>query len=351
MEAALERFLRAQVPAARDIRVESFRAVAGGYSRETFATDCVLEFEDGRCTPLRLILRRDPPPAVALLQNSRPAEHRLLNRLAEHTSIPVPRSLFLDEAGEAFERPAMLLERVSGASDISGLFDGFHADELQAVATDFCERLAQLHATPLELLDPDGDFRDPRGVGVDTSSWDAYMDSTLSYVKGNYANIAFDPLPWAYDAYCSLRTHLPAPAPLVLCHGDFQPSNFLFEGGKLTAVIDWENAHVGDPREDLGWLSYMQIITGVDIMGAVKADGGFLGHYSRVSGIPVTEEDVSFFRVFCSSLMGAPIVAAVKRRLDGLHSEFTHLYILQAVMATGPVFGAMLGYPPPEGEA
>jgi aminoglycoside phosphotransferase (APT) family kinase protein len=29
----------------------------------------------------------------------------------------------------------------------------------------------------------------------------------------------------------------------VLVHGDFNPANFLYDNGRVTALIDWENAH------------------------------------------------------------------------------------------------------------
>jgi aminoglycoside phosphotransferase (APT) family kinase protein len=39
-----------------------------------------------------------------------------------------------------------------------------------------------------------------------------------------------------------------------LVHGDFRTGNFLFDRkGEITALLDWEMAHVGDPMEDVGW--------------------------------------------------------------------------------------------------
>jgi len=40
--------------------------------------------------------------------------------------------------------------------------------------------------------------------------------------------------------------------PEVLLHGDFWPGNLLWRDGELGAVIDWEDARVGDPLADLG---------------------------------------------------------------------------------------------------
>jgi aminoglycoside phosphotransferase (APT) family kinase protein len=40
----------------------------------------------------------------------------------------------------------------------------------------------------------------------------------------------------------------------VVVHGDFRLGNFLASESGLTAVLDWELVHLGDPMEDLAWL-------------------------------------------------------------------------------------------------
>ncbi len=50
-----------------------------------------------------------------------------------------------------------------------------------------------------------------------------------------------------------LEANLPEPVPPRLVHGDFRMGNVLVDGGKLTAVLDWELAHIGDPHEDLAY--------------------------------------------------------------------------------------------------
>jgi hypothetical protein len=40
-----------------------------------------------------------------------------------------------------------------------------------------------------------------------------------------------------------------------LVHGDFKPGNALIDQGRITAKLDWETAQLGDPLEDLGWVT------------------------------------------------------------------------------------------------
>jgi len=37
--------------------------------------------------------------------------------------------------------------------------------------------------------------------------------------------------------------------------GDTGPGNFIYGDGSVLAVVDWELAHLGDPMDDIAWLS------------------------------------------------------------------------------------------------
>ena len=51
----------------------------------------------------------------------------------------------------------------------------------------------------------------------------------------------------------------PAGAGTVLVHGDYGPNNVLLDpaAAEITAVLDWEWAHAGDPAEDLAWCEWI----------------------------------------------------------------------------------------------
>ena len=51
-----------------------------------------------------------------------------------------------------------------------------------------------------------------------------------------------------------LRNHLPENVEPRLVHGDFRMGNLMLDADGITAVLDWELAHCGDPIEDLAWL-------------------------------------------------------------------------------------------------
>ena len=43
----------------------------------------------------------------------------------------------------------------------------------------------------------------------------------------------------------------------VLVHGDFGPQNVLIQDDRITALLDWEFAHIGQPVEDLAWTEWI----------------------------------------------------------------------------------------------
>jgi aminoglycoside phosphotransferase (APT) family kinase protein len=51
----------------------------------------------------------------------------------------------------------------------------------------------------------------------------------------------------------------PGPAGRVLVHGDFGPNNVLLDPATftVTALVDWEFAHSGEPVEDLAWCEWI----------------------------------------------------------------------------------------------
>ena len=88
-----------------------------------------------------------------------------------------------------------------------------------------------------------------------------------------------------------------APAPpairVALVHGDLRVGNFLADERGLTALLDWEMAHVGDPHEDLAW-TYRSIWSPERQLP--QAD--FLARYERASGTRVDPDHLRWYQMF-----------------------------------------------------
>ena len=93
-----------------------------------------------------------------------------------------------------------------------------------------------------------------------------------------------------------LRDHIPAyDGPPVLVQGDTGPGNFMYLGGRVTAVVDWELAHLGDPMDDIAWLS---------LRATQEPFTDFptrLREYEALSGNLVDDTRVRYYRVMAET--------------------------------------------------
>ena len=154
--------------------------------------------------------------------------------------VPVPRVLGVHPVHQA-----MLSERVEGGNWFSRITD---PAEQEATAQDFMTKLAALHALDAAALDLPAFPR----VGSIAEAVVAELDEW----EGVVAARGGTPDPALLFSLRWLRDHIPAyDGPLVLVQGDTGPGNFMYLGGRVTAVVDWELAHLGDPMDDIAWLS------------------------------------------------------------------------------------------------
>jgi Phosphotransferase enzyme family len=106
----------------------------------------------------------------------------------------------------------------------------------------------------------------------------------------------------------------------VLVHGDYGPNNVLLDPATaaITAVLDWEWAHAGDPAEDLAWCEW---IVRMHHPGQVSLLAQFFGAYG--GQIPPWPARQTIMTGRCRSLLdlchrqdpGGPAEALWARRL------------------------------------
>ena len=248
----------------------------GGARKEAWFVD--LERPDG--TTAHLFLRYD---------RSDPARTRdpwTLHREAtvylalQDGPVPVPRVLGVHPVHQA-----MLSERVAGENWFSRIAD---PAEQEATARDFMTKLAALHSLDAAALDL------PAFPAVTTVA-DA-VHAELDEWERVLAERGGTPDPALAFSLRWLRRHVPDYAgPPVLVQGDTGPGNFMYEGGRVTAVVDWELAHLGDPMDDIAWLS---------LRATQEPFTDFptrLREYAELSGNAIDEARVHYYQVMAET--------------------------------------------------
>jgi aminoglycoside phosphotransferase (APT) family kinase protein len=84
----------------------------------------------------------------------------------------------------------------------------------------------------------------------------------------------------------------------VLVQGDTGPGNFMYADGKVSAIVDWELAHLGDPMDDIAWLSWRTTQHGFPDF-PIR-----LREYEGLSGITVDDDRVRYYRVNAVARLG-----------------------------------------------
>jgi aminoglycoside phosphotransferase len=185
------------------------------------------------------------------------------------------------------QREAVLSERVPGATWFYRIKD---PDEQLRVARDFIRNLATVHrldpaGLEIEALGPVRTARDHALERIEGIRW-----------RGTAPDGSMDPLLRLSTDW--LERNVPEyDGPVVLVQGDTGPGNFLYADGQVTAVVDWELAHWGDPMDDVAWLSLRTVQDTFTYLPDRLAE------YSAQSGHAIDERRVWYYRLFAESTM------------------------------------------------
>jgi len=263
--------------------------LTGGVSAQITALE--VDLADGQS--VKLIVRRHG--AVDRAANPRVARDEfMLLEIARTHGIVAPKPVFLDESCDLFAEPLLVIEFVEGDTASAPL------DPVQYVAQVTAE-LVRIHSvvdSPLLSFLP----RQRRGFGTRPQVVDDAMG------EGRIRD--------ALEAAWPVRQVNPD----VLLHGDYWPGNLLWNDDGLAAVIDWEDARVGDPLSDLG-NTRMEILfaDGVEMMDAFSA------HYHSLTDVDLVNlpywDLVATLRP-CGRLAGWGLDPDVETRMRERHAWF-----------------------------
>jgi aminoglycoside phosphotransferase (APT) family kinase protein len=198
------------------------RALTGGVSANVFRVDIVTSAGRRR----RVVFRQHGSADFKHHgQTVTVKEYGVLAALHQKGfAVPEP---YLYNDTNAVTAPYLILEWIDGSTELA-------ADDLPGALDQMARFLVSLHALdPRSLQLPELEpIEDPLAAVI------PYLPSTEAglHAKAVLASGALD---------------RGGPNHLALLHGDYWPGNVIWQGGRLVAVIDWEDARLGDPLADL----------------------------------------------------------------------------------------------------
>ncbi|MCP2635252.1 phosphotransferase family protein [Microbacterium sp. HD4P20] len=284
--------------------------VAGGRSNLTYAVA-------GARMPL--IVRRPPLGHVLSSAHDMRREHRVISALAD-SAVPVPRAIdVVDDVDTAavtgtvffvMERaPGRVLARRSQNADCTAV-------GLRRLSLELARHLADLHAV------------DPSAVGLeDFGRPDGYLQRQLSTWRRQLNASRSRETPQLDALQSALADGIPSSSRSTIVHGDYRLDNALVVGEgdepRISAILDWEMATLGDPFVDVGMLGLYWDIAALPggegvVPSAVDPDAGYPGFdelveaYAEHAGILVP--DLRWYRAFAAYKLAVI--------LEGIHYRF-----------------------------
>lgn len=284
--------------------VDDVRRAGSGRSRDNWVFDLV---DDGNREPL--ILRTDPEGG--LIDTDRAVEFAVLRGL-EGSGLPTPVARWLDPDGSGLGRPSLIMRRLDGVCDYRVLRTTSRPlDERLGLARTFCELLAAVHAVDWQAGGLGATLTDP---GPDAAR--AELDRWAGVLRSDQV----EPWPELEYAIAVLGERAPQSIGTALVHADFKPGNILLDGDRVTALLDWELAHLGDPLEDLGWVT-QPLRAGEHTIDGAWAAADLVAHYEHATGSTVDRTALDWWVAFSAFKTAVMQVSGLRGFLEGRADE------------------------------
>jgi aminoglycoside phosphotransferase (APT) family kinase protein len=188
-------------------------------------------------------------------------EFKLLHILRS-AGLATPAPYYIDQSGQIFPTPYVVIEYIEGKTEFA---PAHVTDLIPQLAT----HLARIHTVDCSNLDlsflPKQAERYTEKLRERPTNIDESLDE--GRIRDMLASV------WPLSQQNTS----------VLLHGDFWPGNILWKDGQLVAVIDWEDAALGDPLADVA-------NTRLEILWAFGIDAmhSFSQHYQSMTSIDFT---------------------------------------------------------------
>ena len=305
------------------------RRMGGGASKEQFLFDLV----DPSGTSEKLVLRMDPLEGI--VETSREREAQLITALAG--TVPMPSVAFVDPDGRHMGQPAMITrfvrgdtkprDAVAGPSGV-GIVIGERASA--ALIPQYINNLVAIHDFDFTKADLPA-YAVPEAGTNQAALWQ------LNFWERVLEDDQIEASPLLTYTACWLRERAPVCEAPVLLHGDYRLGNFMFDEDTLemTAVLDWELAHIGDFHEDVSYslepLFCSRDAQGQPLIASMMPVRAFLDSYAERSGRVIDPDVLHWYQVLNSfKLSGMNFASAVRAARDGTNHQSAFLGFLSA---------------------
>ena len=318
LAARIADYLRAQVGHA--VAVGTVRRFPVGFSWLTYAVP-VTGLDDSSATT-ELILRLGPDFGLFAPYSALPQVMALQS--LEGSAVPVPRVHWSSDDAAILGAPFLFCAKAAGEAIVPWVSPSEPPldDALRkSLGADFIDALAALHCVawqdkPIAAMAGDTQGEITRAINVDNAA-----QREVERYAGLIERWAMRPYPLAEYGLRWLKAHAPIAPRVSIVHGDYRTGNFLQVDRRITAILDWELTHLGDPHEDLAWVSLPMYKGGSPYLCRLCEPEWFFERWSQGSGINVDMASLRYYQVFSLLKLAATHMAAARCFEEGAFND------------------------------
>jgi aminoglycoside phosphotransferase (APT) family kinase protein len=263
------------------------------------------------------VLRRKPFGPLLPSAHAVDREYRLLSALAP-LGYPVPRPLARCADTQVIGAIFYVMALAKGCAYANGALPDFDAPTRREMYEQLVDTLADLHNI------------DPAAAGLaDFGKAGNYFERQVARWTRQYRDSQTDQIEEMEGLIAFLPRTIPQQSRTSVVHGDYRIDNVMFDDRRLTAVLDWELATLGDPLADFSYLAMQWVMPADGGAGLAGLDLPALGiptlddivrRYSARADVPVAKKLDWYFAYNLFRLAG--IVQGIKKRvIDGTASH------------------------------
>ena len=298
-QADLERYLRKRYDN-EALRVSEFRFLSGGRNRQT----ALFVVEDEQQLPARLVIQREPRTLMTTFKGIG-MQFEVL-REAHAMGMSVPKPVLVETDVDQLDGPFMISEQAVGTSPIPSMDYWAPPPKSDRLAASLARQFALMHRMPLAKLEGTLERYVDAAQG---RTWLADLDA----LEAQWEQLAYAPSIAVTAALAWMKAHVDCvDATESVVHNDALLHNVLADKDEVTAVLDWEMAHIGHPAEDLGYVR--------PVVEQMTDWSRFIDAYVAAGGPRPTPQQVDFFTL--RSMLKLMIqIMHVRRAFDAGHAN------------------------------
>jgi aminoglycoside phosphotransferase (APT) family kinase protein len=319
---SFEQYLQLRFPERPGLHVTDFRQLVGGYQKTTI----LFAMEDHAGKRDSLVIRAEKADRFVTLDAGDVCSEYEIVRLAYAAGIVVAEPMWLEPNAKRLGQKFFVSRKVEG--DNYGTAIAAAQPLTNVIAQEFIKTLATIHAVPINAAfksSPIGRWAKHATVRASTAANVAYWLNQPWLAAANPSPVLWRLKTWLED---NVPPDLDKPC---LVHCDFGVHNFLVRNGKISGVLDWEAARIGDPAEDIAWC--LQSSAG-------KINGPLaLRWYQEFTGRRVSEYRLRYYDVFSTMkvMVGASCAAALYQATPDAAIEWCNIPFLWAPLMASTV--------------